>query len=86
MFRRLAATADIVVENFRPGALDGFGVGWDALRAMKHDLILVSISGFGQYGRYHQRAGYDPLAQAESGFPSVLTAETIGDFECQWEG
>lgn len=71
LFRRLAATADIVVENFRPGALDDWGVGWDALRAMKHDLILVSISGFGQYGPDHDRAGYDPLAQAASGFLSL---------------
>jgi len=71
LFRRLAATADVVVENFRPGALEAWGVGWDALRAMKHDLVLVSITGFGQYGPDHDRAGYDPLAQAASGFLSL---------------
>ena len=71
IFRRLAAAADIVIENFRPGALDAWGVGWDALRAMRHDLILVSISGYGQYGRDHDRAGYDPMAQAASGFLSL---------------
>ena len=71
IFLDLCGRADIVIENFRPGALDGWGVGWKELRARKHDLILVSISGFGQYGRDHDRAGYDPLAQAASGFPSA---------------
>jgi formyl-CoA transferase len=69
--RRLAARADLVIENFRPGALDRFGLGFAALRAMKHDLVLVSISGFGQFGRDSDRAGYDPLAQAASGFLSL---------------
>ncbi len=71
VFRQLVATADIVVENFRPGALEQWGVGWEALRAMRQDLILVSISGYGQYGRDHDRAGYDPLAQAASGYLSL---------------
>jgi formyl-CoA transferase len=71
IFLDLCGRADIVVENFRPGALDGWGVGYRELRARKHDLILVSISGFGQYGRDHDRAGYDPLAQAASGFLSL---------------
>ena len=71
IFLELCGRADIVIENFRPGALDGWGVGWKELRARKHDLILVSISGYGQYGRDHDRAGYDPLAQAASGFLSL---------------
>jgi formyl-CoA transferase len=71
IFLDLCGRADIVIENFRPGALDGWGVGFRELRARKHDLILVSISGFGQYGRDHDRAGYDPLAQAASGFLSL---------------
>jgi formyl-CoA transferase len=71
IFLDLCGRADIVIENFRPGTLDGWGVGWKELRARKHDLILVSISGFGQYGRDHDRAGYDPLAQAASGFLSL---------------
>ncbi|MCP3983285.1 MAG: CoA transferase [bacterium] len=71
VFRRLAASADILIENFRPGVLEEWGLGWSELRAMKHDLILVSISGFGQFGRDHERAGYDPLAQAASGFLSL---------------
>jgi formyl-CoA transferase len=68
---RLVARTDVVIENFRPGALDAFGLGFGELRAMKHDLVLVSISGFGQYGPAHDRAGYDPLAQAESGWMSL---------------
>jgi formyl-CoA transferase len=68
---RLVARTDVVIENFRPGALDAFGLGFSELRAMKHDLVLVSISGFGQYGPAHERAGYDPLAQAESGWMSL---------------
>jgi formyl-CoA transferase len=71
IFLDLCGRADIVIENFRPGALDGWGVGYRELRARKHDLVLVSISGFGQYGRDHDRAGYDPLAQAASGFLSL---------------
>jgi formyl-CoA transferase len=71
IFLDLCGRADIVIENFRPGALDGWGVGFRELRARKHDVILVSISGFGQYGREHDRAGYDPLAQAASGFLSL---------------
>jgi formyl-CoA transferase len=67
----LAARADVVIESFRPGVLEGFGLGWTDLRAMKHDLILVSISGYGQFGRDSGRAGYDPLAQAASGFLSL---------------
>jgi formyl-CoA transferase len=71
IFLDLCGRADLVIENFRPGTLDGWGVGFKELRARKHDIILVSISGFGQYGRDHDRAGYDPLAQAASGFLSL---------------
>jgi formyl-CoA transferase len=68
---RLVARTDVVIENFRPGTLERFGIGFGALRAMKHDLVLVSISGLGQYGPDHERAGYDPLAQAASGWMSL---------------
>jgi len=71
LFLRLATTADLVVENFRPGTLERFGLGYAELRAMNADVILVSISGFGQFGRDAERPGYDPLAQAASGFLSL---------------
>jgi formyl-CoA transferase len=51
--------------------MDAWGLGFAALRAMKHDLILASISGWGQFGPDHERPGYDPLAQAASGFLSL---------------
>ncbi len=68
---RLARTADVLVENFRPGTLEGWGAGYDALAAERPGLVYVSISGFGQYGPMHERLGYDPLAQALSGFLSL---------------
>ncbi len=71
VFLELVARADLVIENFRPGTLERWGLGWPDLRAMKQDLVMVSISGFGQYGPESDRAGYDPLAQAESGFLSL---------------
>jgi crotonobetainyl-CoA:carnitine CoA-transferase CaiB-like acyl-CoA transferase len=71
LFLRLASTADLVVENFRPGTLERYGLGYRDLRAMNEDVILVSISGFGQFGRHAERPGYDPLAQAASGFLSL---------------
>lgn len=71
VFLRLAGTADIVVENLRPGTLDRWGIGYSALRAMRQDLVMVSISGYGQYGSNAHRPGYDPIAQAESGFLSL---------------
>lgn len=71
IFLRLAAQSDIVVENFRPGTMDGWGTGYQAVRRVKADIIYVSISGFRQFGPDHERAGYDPLAEAASGFLSV---------------
>jgi len=78
VFLRLVASADVVVENFRPGTLDRLALGWSALRAMKQDLVLVSISGYGQFGTDSERAGYDPLAQAAAGFLS-LNGEPEGE-------
>jgi crotonobetainyl-CoA:carnitine CoA-transferase CaiB-like acyl-CoA transferase len=71
LFLQLVAGADLVVENFRPGTMERFGLGYRDLRAMNEDVVLVSISGFGQFGRDSDRRGYDPLAQAASGFLSL---------------
>lgn len=71
VFRKLVAGCDVVVENFRPGTLDDWGLGYRDLREVRSDLIFVSISGWGQFGPEHDRAGYDPLAQAASGFISL---------------
>jgi formyl-CoA transferase len=71
VFLDLAGTADVVVENFRPGTAMRWGIDYEAVRAMRSDVVYVSISGFGQYGPWSDRVGYDPLAQAVSGFLSL---------------
>jgi crotonobetainyl-CoA:carnitine CoA-transferase CaiB-like acyl-CoA transferase len=71
LFLRLAERSDVVVENFRPGTLAGWELGYEQLRAVKPNIVYVSITGFGQFGPDHDRVGYDPLAQAASGFMSL---------------
>jgi len=75
---KLAAQADIVVENFRTGTVDRLGIGYSALKAINPRLIYCSISGYGQTGREAERPGYDFLIQAESDLMSI-TGETDGD-------
>jgi crotonobetainyl-CoA:carnitine CoA-transferase CaiB-like acyl-CoA transferase len=67
VFRRLVATADVVVENFRPDVKDRLGVAYDDLKAINPRIILASISGFGQTGPYRTRAGFDQIAQGMGG-------------------
>ena len=68
---RLVATADVFVQNFRPGVANRMGLSEDALRKITPALIYVSISGFGETGPYAQKPVYDPLIQAVSGLASV---------------
>ncbi len=68
---RLAATADVFIQNFRPGVVERMGLGEDAIRAVKPDIVYVSISGFGETGPYAQKPVYDPLIQAVSGLASI---------------
>lgn len=68
---RLAATADVFVQNFRPGVIDRMGLGEAAVRAVRPDIVYVSISGFGETGPYAGKPVYDPLIQAVSGLASV---------------
>ncbi len=65
--RRLAAEADVVTENYRPGVMASFGLGWDDLRAVNPKLVMMSISGFGQEGPERERASYAPIIHAEMG-------------------
>jgi crotonobetainyl-CoA:carnitine CoA-transferase CaiB-like acyl-CoA transferase len=58
-FRRLAATADVVVEQFRPGVMDRLGLGWEALNALNPRLVYCALTGFGQDGPYRNRVGHD---------------------------
>jgi crotonobetainyl-CoA:carnitine CoA-transferase CaiB-like acyl-CoA transferase len=71
LFHRLAARADVVVENFLPGTLEQMGIGFPALQAINPRLILCSISGFGQTGPYRDWRAFDPIVQAMSGISSV---------------
>ncbi|MGE0153660.1 MAG: CaiB/BaiF CoA transferase family protein [Reyranellaceae bacterium] len=67
LVRQLAAECDILLENFRPGTLEKWGMGYDVLQADNPRLILVRISGFGQSGPYKDRAGYGVIGEAMSG-------------------
>ncbi|MYW46106.1 CoA transferase [Streptomyces sp. SID161] len=68
---RLAATADVVVENFRPGTLEKWDLGWPELSAANPRLILTRVTAFGQFGPYARRPGFGTLAEAMSGFAAV---------------
>jgi crotonobetainyl-CoA:carnitine CoA-transferase CaiB-like acyl-CoA transferase len=68
---RLLGTADVFVQNFRPGVADRMGLGEEAVRAVAPNIIYVSISGFGETGPYAQKPVYDPLIQAVSGLATI---------------
>jgi formyl-CoA transferase len=91
--RRLARSAHIVVENFRPGALEKWGLGWDVLSRENPKLVLVRISGYGQTGPYKERPGFAAIAEAVGGFryvngfpdrpparPNLSIGDTIASF------
>lgn len=71
MFLALCRDADIVVENFKPGTLAGWGVGYADVAAVKPDIIYVSVSGYGQFGPLSDRPAYDPIAQNFTGWTSL---------------
>lgn len=71
LFRRLAADADIVIESFRPGTLERWGLGYEQLKQENPSLILVRVTGFGQYGPYRKRPGFGTLAESMSGFAHI---------------
>lgn len=67
LVRRLTAKADVVVENFRPGTLEGWGLGWDTLSELNPGLIMLRVSGYGQTGPYRDRPGFAAIAEAMGG-------------------
>ncbi len=86
--RALAARADIVVENFRPGTLERWGIGWDVLHALNPGLVMVRLSGYGQTGPYKDRPGFGVVGEAMGGMrfvtgypdqPPVRMGISIGD-------
>ncbi|WP_417420799.1 CaiB/BaiF CoA transferase family protein [Halomonas sp.] len=88
LVRQLAAEADVVVENFRPGTLESWGLGWEALSTLNPRLIMVHISGYGQTGPYRDKPGFGVIGEAMGGLryltgqpdePSVRVGVSIGD-------
>jgi crotonobetainyl-CoA:carnitine CoA-transferase CaiB-like acyl-CoA transferase len=87
---QLIEQADAVVENFRPGTLEKWGLGYDVMKGRNPDLVLLRISGFGQTGPYSERAGYDRIALAFGGLmgitgyadrPPVRIGTSIADYQ-----
>jgi formyl-CoA transferase len=88
LVRKIAATCDVVVENFRPGALEGWGLGWEALSAINPRLVMLRISGYGQTGPYRDLPGFGVIGEAMGGLryvtghpdrPPVRVGVSIGD-------
>ena len=77
LFRRLAADADVLIENFRPGTLERWGLGPDELKKTNPGLVTARVTGFGQFGPYSKRPGFGTLAEAMSGF-AAITGEPDG--------
>lgn len=77
IFTDLVKKSDIVLENFRPGTMAAMGFAYDQLKAINPGIILISVSGFGQYGPYTDRPAFDPLGQAMSGL-MTLTGKPVG--------
>ena len=75
--KRLAAEADVIIENLRPGALERLGIGWDVLHAINPKLTMVRISGYGQSGPYRDRPGFGAIGEAMGGI-RYTTGEVDG--------
>ena len=71
ILKRLVKDTDILIENFRPGTMERWGLGYDVLSAVNPGLIMVRVSGFGQTGPYKNRAGFGTIAEAMSGFAQM---------------
>jgi crotonobetainyl-CoA:carnitine CoA-transferase CaiB-like acyl-CoA transferase len=71
IFRELVKDADVIIENFRPGTLERWGLGYEELKAENPGLILARVTGFGQFGPYKNRPGFGTLAESMSGFAHI---------------
>ena len=88
LLRGLLPTADVLVENFRPGTLEKWGLGWEEARRLNPRLVMVRVTGYGQTGPYKDKAGFGAIGEAMSGFrylsgepgrPPVRVGVSIGD-------
>jgi crotonobetainyl-CoA:carnitine CoA-transferase CaiB-like acyl-CoA transferase len=77
LFRKLVTEADVLIENFRPGRMERWGLGYEELSTLNQGLVMVRISGFGQFGPYAGRRAYGALAEAMSG-AAFLTGDPDG--------
>lgn len=68
---RLVDEADVLIENFRPGTMERWGLGWDVIHGRNPRLVMVRVTGFGQTGPYRERAGFGTLAESMSGFAHI---------------
>ena len=71
VLRDLVGVSDVFIQNFRPGAIDAMGFGYDALRRLNPKIVMVNVSAYGQYGPYSDRVGFDPIGQALGGLMSL---------------
>lgn len=77
LFKELVKTADVLIENFRTGTMEKWGLGWEDLKAVNPRLVMVRVTGFGQTGPYRHRPGFGTIAEAFSGF-AAITGEPDG--------
>ncbi|MCI2455392.1 CoA transferase, partial [Listeria monocytogenes] len=71
IFKKLAGQVDVLIENFRPGTLEKWGVGYDVLKEINPRLIMIRVSGYGQTGPFKDKAGFGTPATAFSGFTYI---------------
>jgi crotonobetainyl-CoA:carnitine CoA-transferase CaiB-like acyl-CoA transferase len=95
LFRKLAPHVDVIIENFKPGTMKSWGLSYEDIRKVKPDIIYTSVSGYGQYGPYSHRPGYDHIGQAMGGLMSITgypdgpptkTGHAIADNLGGWQG
>jgi crotonobetainyl-CoA:carnitine CoA-transferase CaiB-like acyl-CoA transferase len=88
VLRRMVAKADVLIESFRPGVMEEWGLGYETLREVRPELVMVRVSGYGQTGPYRERPGFGSVAEAMSGFsdmtgfpdmPPVMPPMTLAD-------
>lgn len=85
ILRRLVKHADVVIENFRPGVMERWGLGYEELSRCNPRLVMLRTTGFGQFGPYAHRAGFGTLAESMSGF-AAMTGSPEGPPPCRRSG